>query len=666
MARRACLAIGVSSVTPPKNQALRFGFLEGAVLAARAIGAWALASSFGAENVRIVDDGQIDGKENPVTRERVQRAVDELFPTGADVVEHLILAFCGHGLTDANAGSISWLFSDSMNSKYRVVANMFYEELLLHGVQRITLITDACREAPKTLDLTRFDQSRGIVVHGTRVESPKFDRLAACQDGQLGYMVSEQNPAVPGKCVFSGVIADVLWGNEPTAIANGVITTTSLGLCVRARTPERARDYRLKLNPECLVDPEAAILYTAERPPAGPPGLQPWPAAGSGTIMGLEVATAVEASEVDRNLERVHTNARFRNRILGRDFGLKRHDFAAADAPLSIPDDSKDLLQDLITLRTASVETPAGPERSTVVRAMVQRLEADAASDARQRAAGEVQHRLGEIRPDPSANLVVLDEGAKLWSRHKAQRVGGTSSQSEFYVLSDLRGAPILIEFADGSFTPLVPYAGLFAALKRSPTGDVFQAYGEHNSSGDFRDALKAIADFAAGVLGVDRIDKLASQLRHQKHADPTLGAICAHLYRAVADFDSIRRMAYFYAKHNQPVPFDIALLGAMKVTRESAGALTLHIPAVKERAPNSSGLPDYVTQATPEASMWVAGRCPWVASGWDYVSQPRTEWAILVDDLAAYANDIRRSGFTILPNTVGASLAKAWQLQPN
>ena len=113
MARRACLAIGVATVLPEKDQEMRFAYLDGAVIAARAIGEWALGSSFGAANVRVVDDGRVDGKPPvPVTRERVQQAVDQLFPEGADVVEQLILAFCGHGLTDANVGSVSWLFSD--------------------------------------------------------------------------------------------------------------------------------------------------------------------------------------------------------------------------------------------------------------------------------------------------------------------------------------------------------------------------------------------------------------------------------------------------------------------------------------------------------------------------------------------------------------------------
>ena len=114
MVSRVCLAIGVSTVTSVLNQAMRFAYLDGAIFAARSMGEWALRKGFGADNIRVVDDGPTGGIENPVTRERVQVAVNELFPVGAEVVDQLILAFCGHGLTDTNIGSISWLFSDGL------------------------------------------------------------------------------------------------------------------------------------------------------------------------------------------------------------------------------------------------------------------------------------------------------------------------------------------------------------------------------------------------------------------------------------------------------------------------------------------------------------------------------------------------------------------------
>jgi hypothetical protein len=684
MTRRACLAIGVSTIIPPKDQAMRFGYLDGAVFAARAVGEWALRSGFRADNVRIVDDEHTAGKENPVTRERVQQAVDELFPPGAEVVEQLILAFCGHGLTDANVGAISWLFSDSVRMKYRVVADAFYAELLLHGLQRITLITDACREAPKSLDLMRLDPVRGIAVDGTQVESPKFDRLAACQDGQLGYMVSDPMSAAPGKCVFSGVIADVLWGTEPSAIDNGVITTATFGACVRSRTTERAKEYRLKLNPQCLVDPEPAVLYDTNKPPQGPRNAQPWPPTGAAATTGAADATVANRGDADRNLERVHTDPSFRTEVLGAEFGLNRHDLPLSGQPLAIPAESKDLLFELVTLRTSASSTPPVRSRGkraarvalqrsaaeTKVKALVQRLETDAVADVRKHAATEIRRSLVQIKPSAGpdgSNLIVWGDRVRLWSLGPVEQRRQTRARVGFRVESDPLGTPILVELADGSFTPVVPYEGLYVIIKQSTAGEVIQAFGQRDARDVFRSALKAISDFAAGLLGADRIDELASQLRFEKHTDPVLGAICAYLYRTLADFDSIRRMAYFYIESNQPVPFDIALLGGMKVSRDLDRSLWLHVPAVKSRNPSKRAplLPEYVIQATPAAQGRIGGRCPWLGLGWDYVTLPRPEWSALVDGVAKYAPEIRRSGFTLLPKTVGLELARLWQLRP-
>lgn len=664
MTRRACLAIGVGTLTPPQNQTLRFAYLDGAVLAARSIGDWALRSGFGADNVRIVDDGSVNGSENPVTRSRVQQAVDELFPSGAAVVEQLILAFCGHGLTDANIGSISWLFSDSLHQKYRVLADSFYTELLLHGVQRITLITDACREAPKNLDLTRLDAVRGIVVQGTQVENPRFDRLAACQDGQLGYMVSEPMSGAPGKCVFSGVIADALWGMEPSAISNGLITTASLGACVRSRTTERAKQYRLKLNPQCLIDPEPAVLYNTAHPLPGPAGLQPWPPTAEPSNMG-PVPAAGPADSAEHNLQRVHSDAAFREHLLGSDFGLKQHDLTVpADQVVTIPESSKELLQELVVLRQ---QGPRFPEKKRKAKALVQRLEADVAADRRQSAAAEVRQKMERIGNPGAANLIVCGERAQPLSREPVERLDAPPMFEMFRATSDPQGMPVLVQLADGSATPVVPYAGLYAVVMPSPLGDVFQAYGRPEAPDQYLSMLGAIDDFAAGRLQAEDIDRLAAGVLHEQRADPMLGVICAYLYRAVADYDSIRRLAYFYAEHDQPVPFDMALLGAMQVTLEADGTPRLQIPAVKARPvqPKASRTADPVSRATPAMQAWIGGRCPWLGLGWDYVNDPRPEWAVLVEGLAEHARAVRHSGATVLPGKVARKLAKAWSLRP-
>ena len=664
MARRACLAIGVGTVDPPTpGAAMKFGYLSGAPIAAKNLGEWARRAGFGDANVRIVTDEYLGNKPNPVTRARVQAAVDELFPQAAEPVSHFILGFCGHGLTDENVKAISWLFSDSLILKYRVKADLFYSELLLHGIERLTLVSDACREAAKDADLQRLDAVRGIVVQGKQVDSPRFDSLVACQDTQLGFMVAEQNnPAKPGKCVFSGVVADALWGNEPTAFDGDRITVRSLGDCLQERTPKVAQRYRLKLYPDCMTNPAPTILYDRAAAPAGPPVLQEWPAVGTSSVMGMIEEAAAAPVDAAAALERFNTDADFRADMLGAGLASLPDNAAFAGLPRA----SATALAGLVALRTDGAGL--GRKKERFARGLVGRLTAQAATTARNKASGDVGRSLSQLRrpeQEGRSNLIVAEAGATLWTRGGAAPGNRTRAREGFRAPDSADGAPNLVELRDGRFVPWVPYSGLYTVMKRSRLGDVFQAYGMPvpGMSASFRSVVQALADFASGRIAPGDLAQLAAGLRDGKHRDPVLGVICAYLYRAVADFDNIRRMAYHYVTNSQPVPFDIVLLGEMKVTRK-AGGFTVHVPAVQQgNKAAARGLPTYAYQQTPEVQGTVGGWCPWLGLGWDYVGEPREDWAVLVKGLARLAGKVQRRGFTWLPNKQGRALAKKWGL---
>lgn len=681
MARRVCLSIGVSNVAPARKGMTPFAYLDGAVVAARLLGRWAIHSGFGAANVSVVDDGFIDGREHPVTRMRVQEAVDFLFPVGAEPVEQLLLGFCGHGLTDSQVGSVSWLFSDSLLGKYRVVADMFYAELLLHGVERITLISDSCREAPKDIDLMRLDPVRGIVVQGAQVASPRFDRLDSCQDGQVSYMVSDPMSALPGKCVFSGVVADALWGLEASAINNGVITTAALGTCVRTRAFERARQYRLNLNPRCIVDPEPAVLYRTADPFPDPEDLQPWPPLpaipNQPSIAFHEVDGMVDVgtrpARIKRMLSRVRSDAVFRERLLGSRLG-DAHDHehidSASSGSFKIPDSSGAALIEIFELRQIQEPTPRVKRRIDL---LLESVLGDVLSGDQESTAEIVRHRLawaaersGVLTHGRRADVVVWGSQVRVASRRPLEAMQPVDGVMRVTTGSeDL----LLVGLDEDRWTPVVAYDSLFTAVVPGLDEDIFQAYGSSYSYQAYDAAILAIKHFASGRIGPHDVDRLAAKLRLAKHADPVLGAICAHLYRATADFDSIRRMAYFYAANGQPVPFDIALLGNMTVEQLDDGELSLQVPAVKARVGAFIGdavdrLPDFVTQATGRVQAQIGGRCPWLGIGWDYVGEARREWSALVDGLAQYAGEVRRSGFTVMPNEVALELAAMWGLK--
>ena len=657
MARRACLAIGVSTVNPPQNEALSFPYLDGAIVAARNLGAWALRSGFGADNVRVVDDGLLDdGRSHPVTCERVQQAVDELFPAGSEPVLQLILMFCGHGLTDENMNSISWLLSDSLEKRYRIVADRFYGELQLYGVERITLISDACREPPKGFNLLRVEPVRGIFSPvNARVPGPRTDRFAACQDGKQGFMVSDPMSAAPGKCVFSGVVADALWGLEPSAFDQDIVTTSSLGSCVVDRAKERAEDYLLTMIPDCYVYPKSVTLFNRSTPPDGPPELQAWPPTLKKPV--------IPVLEEPPDFLGFQTTKQFDLTDLGDLGGLfSKHQL---DFDSLAERGGVDLEAVRSRLRQLGKATQEAPHVD------VRRLAEKTMEFARTKVkAGLLALEVGKnmqgvLRPR-KANLIVTRADSVVVSQLPALSFLNGLEQSAFYVDPTHSGQPGILKVGDSSFAPFVPYDRLYSVVTTSSKGDVFQAYG--NGMDDigeiFERTVEFIQSFAAGRISAADIDRITALMRRSKHEDPMLGVLCAHLYRTTADIDSIRRMAYYYGFYQQPVPFDIILLGEMQVSRDESGALRAHIPTVPARTKTLVfGLPQFVTGETPAVTAPVGGRCPWIGLGWDYVAEPRPEWSSLVEGLAEISPYIPRSGCTVFDEPIAHRLAELWGL---
>ncbi len=684
MDRRICLSIGVSTINRTADRQIGFAVLDGAVSAAKCIGRWADAAGFGAGNVAVVTDERAAG---PVTIDRIRTAVAGLFPTDAAPVAHMVLSFCGHGLTGAEVGSIFWLFSDSLEEQYRVNVDAFVAELLKYGAERITLISDACRDGPTGLDLQRLEARRVIIGPSKSVKSPQFDRLSACQDGSTAFMVSEPGAALPGKCVFSGVIADILWRREATAITDGAVTTIGLGAIARSRATERARQYALELYPQCLVDPQSMTLVPAA--PVLPPevGAQPWPAIGPALVIrqidpqfandaaagNLVHAFDIQAFDL-QTFDRIDPGQDIHTAILGANFGEGIADLDFAKSFSGFPDRAAGPLAELIELR-AVLDANALPSDVRIVaeqqtNTALKQLEAMAATQARQHVA--TQFRQMSQRPAVGhaashANLIVVGGGIRaIWGPKNAAIERGASlddGASTWRIETKPRDRSVVIETDDMIFMPVTLYDGLQATVSADPRGGYVLAYGDED--GGAQSGFDAIGDLAAGTLSPADVDRLVARLRDRKHVDPILGVISAYLYRAIADVDSIRRMAYFYAEHGQAVPFDIAMLGAMHVGLDPSGALAAHVPDVAGRAQPPGDVPDYVTRATPAVSVPVGGCMPWLSIGWDYVSDPDPQSAPLVKGLAPFARDVKRSGFTNLPADAGRRLVAMLKFDP-
>jgi hypothetical protein len=121
------------------------------------------------------------------------------------------------------------------------------------------------------------------------------------------------------------------------------------------------------------------------------------------------------------------------------------------------------------------------------------------------------------------------------------------------------------------------------------------------------------------GTLGSVALRNVADDLRFAKHADPIIGIVCAYLYDMVGDSDSISRLCHFYVAHDQPIPFDIALLGNGRLDREDGvdGWILRYEGASRDSARERSGVPDYLWRPTPGGVGKVGGMVPLIRSGW-------------------------------------------------
>jgi hypothetical protein len=183
--------------------------------------------------------------------------------------------------------------------------------------------------------------------------------------------------------------------------------------------------------------------------------------------------------------------------------------------------------------------------------------------------------------------------------------------------------------------------------------------------SENFSATVRAIAGLQSRSLSPGSADALATELRYGKHQNPMLGAIAAYLYDYVGDRDSIRRMAWYYASHGEPIPYDVALLGLIETRRRADGRLIARIPAVPERRPQRDRQePEFVTRATPARQGVVAGLCPWLRQGWDFVAVPEPVERPMTDRLQAALPHLLNSSFTALSREGAEALIETWKLE--
>ncbi|MBR0850725.1 hypothetical protein JQ543_23490 [Bradyrhizobium diazoefficiens] len=151
----------------------------------------------------------------------------------------------------------------------------------------------------------------------------------------------------------------------------------------------------------------------------------------------------------------------------------------------------------------------------------------------------------------------------------------------------------------------------------------------------------ETVARAATGQVLADPFD-LAARLRDQKHTNPVLGALAAYAYSRAGAIDDIRRLVYFYAKHQQPAPFDAVLLARAPIVAGEHG-FVCEVPAVEARDPlnDAERARAWTHQATPSAVISVGGSFPWLRQG----------WSLLEDDFRPEFRSLARLARGLLPS---------------
>jgi len=198
---------------------------------------------------------------------------------------------------------------------------------------------------------------------------------------------------------------------------------------------------------------------------------------------------------------------------------------------------------------------------------------------------------------------------------------------------------------------------GTWRVDKRGAASLVFRP-GDGGSDSDTvaQAAEEAISALHAGTIAGEAASDLATRIRLWKHNDPILGVIASYLYAQVGDFESVRRIAWFYCYYNQPIPFDVALLGGLRLSRRGP-LLCADVPATSKRQLREAAEAnqEFATVATPAVAGLVAGGIPWLRQGWSLLED---SGQTVLDALLEFTPGLTAALFTTLEPAAGAALA--------
>jgi hypothetical protein len=456
-----------------------------------------------------------------------------------------------------------------------------------------------------------------------------IDKFIATQDGAEAFMIPGVDPD-DDRCLFSGVLVEGLWGlaglrEKPfSKLLPDKITSQSLGAYLQVEVPARAKDYDLTLVPTVSPTfPEGDDYYFSKDPAVLPPTFPAWPPKGK--LAGAGPGTPAPP------------------------------DLHGLDAMVGL---GPPQLEGVRGGRIAMTELSAGGSEPTPPKltGTVDQLRAQTLPNSE---AGIVS---GIAVPDANEQRLWLGKGKV------ARRIDGIGwSIKDANSDTVLGPTPALVELSDGLFAAMTVLPYLFTTFVRDQHGVTGLLYRDLSAPpASVVPTEDALAALEKGSLRADAVTDLAVRLRQAKHVDPVLGVISAYLYDAIGDTDSIRRMASFYARESEAIPYDIALLGGLAGGMSERGFL-VNIPEVKSREPRSEAerQHNWTYCRTDAAIGLVGGYWPWMRQGWIFLDDPIDVGSpLILPGLVELRSGLMRSRFATLEKDAGLALARLFSLE--
>jgi hypothetical protein len=538
----------------------------------------------------------------PVTVAGLRGELEAILKPETSPIHRLLLYFAGHGLIrEAEEGL--WLLSDWHKDLRGVAIEVLKRRLRMYGVKQIAIFADACRLLPADVDAADL-VADGVLGRGPSnpPTMPDVDKFIAAQDGTATYTVPGKNPE-DDRCLFSGVLLEGLWGTKPSAFST-----------VRKKqvTSNSLGTY---LKAEV---PKVAGRYKH-------------------TLNPLVSPTFPEKDDIYLDLDQ----------------GTQQLN-PPVFPPWPEPDTLLDTYKKAVSIDKAKF-TQAAEDGEQRAKVLLQEVRSQSRPNHYETGSGFAVQGMPVAAVWTTNDIHAELDGEPNWWRIRHRTTHNLEDPT-----------PVLIEFDDGLFAAVTALPRFIGSVLRVERGVSALIYREiYTQPGIATLAEDAIAAMEGGALRANAKIDLAVELRQEKHADPVRGVISAYLYDSIGDLESIRRMAYYYIQHDQPIPYDIALLAQLRGELRD-GLLWAHVPAVPRRKARTETEErfEWTWNETPAVEGWVGGLWPWMRQGWTFLDNPAADGSTLtLPGLIELTEHLKSGRFATLDAQGGHELAGLFKL---